>query len=58
MTPPIVNANFGYRSLVPRITGVDGTYMICVTLPRNQRGVLSFRIESGNDFDYAFVRVS
>lgn len=57
-TVPNVNANFNFTSLVPRITGSDGSYMICVTLPRNRSGLLKFRIESGNDTEDVHIRVS
>lgn len=50
-TPPTVKASLGTMSLVPRITGSDGQYLVCVTLPPGKKGILDFRIMAGNDAD-------
>lgn len=56
-TVPTVSASIGYIDLPTRITGADGAYMICVTVPRGETGRLYFRIYSGNDHQVARVAV-
>lgn len=56
-TVPVVDASFGLKSLPVRITGSKGAYMICVTLPRGEKGELDFRISSGGDTEYAGISV-
>jgi hypothetical protein len=50
-TPPVVTATFNTKSLVTRTTsGPNGTYLVCVNLPRGERGIISFSISAGDDY--------
>lgn len=49
-TIPVVSAKLNGVDRTVRVTGKDGTYTICVDLPRGDKGRLHLRISSGNDF--------
>lgn len=56
-TIPIVSADIGAKSLVTRVTGGKGTYVICVTVPRGMRGLLEITIGAGSDYETVDIGV-
>lgn len=56
-TVPVVSADIGAKSLVTRVTGGKGTYLICVTVPRGMKGILEITIGTGTDYETVDIGV-